>query len=591
MPIVQHQIRTGSVTTSVTSDAGSGAGNLVSLNANGNITVNAPSNPVDWQRFEHHIVALGAARTVTFGGGYVTSGPSLGPWSLTRGQVLVARSTYIGNRNNSSDQLTPAWALEYVGITDTLTAPNLHASTHATGGTDPITPGNIGAATSGHSHTAAGVGAVPQLTERAVSANATAVSGEFVFVTAGAGTKQVTLPAATVGATVGVKKADTGAGVVLVAAAGTDTWVNGGNASRQLNIQDEQVIVYCYQAGQWTTVDQGFSTYWGDTRYAPQTRSITAGTGLTGGGNLQADRSLAVSFGSSSTTVAAGDHTHAAAYQPLDSDLTTIAGLAATTDNVIQSVGSAWASRTPAQLKSTLALVKGDVGLGSVDNTADSAKPVSTAQQTALDAKLDAIKTSSTKTANYTLVDADHQRLVMFNSASNLTATLPAAAGRTGTRFIIKKIGTGTLTIDPNGTETIDGALTEVISVSNGFRVIESDGTGWQVIGGRIDPVVATLANVGNGGTISINAAQASVYRVSTTGATATLAVPTNSVDADVVNVEVLATAALTLSLNASIVNCSGATFPASVAINKRAFLGLRCISSTWYLLAYSVEP
>ena len=32
-------------------------------------------------------------------------------------------------------------------------------------------------------------------------------------------------------------------------------------------------------------------------------------------------------------------------------------------------------------------LVKGDVGLGSVDNTADSAKPVSTAQQTALDLK------------------------------------------------------------------------------------------------------------------------------------------------------------------------------------------------------------
>lgn len=34
-------------------------------------------------------------------------------------------------------------------------------------------------------------------------------------------------------------------------------------------------------------------------------------------------------------------------------------------------------------------LAKGDVGLGSVDNTADSAKPVSTAQQTALNAKVD----------------------------------------------------------------------------------------------------------------------------------------------------------------------------------------------------------
>mgnify|MGYP001569000268 CR=1 FL=1 len=42
---------------------------------------------------------------------------------------------------------------------------------------------------------------------------------------------------------------------------------------------------------------------------------------------------------------------------------------------------------TIANLKTGLALVKGDVGLGSVDNTADTAKPVSTAQQTALDLK------------------------------------------------------------------------------------------------------------------------------------------------------------------------------------------------------------
>jgi hypothetical protein len=82
--------------------------------------------------------------------------------------------------------------------------------------------------------------------------------------------------------------------------------------------------------------------------------------------------------------------------QPLDSDLTTIAGLTATTDNVIQSVAGAWASRTPAQLKSTLALAKADVGLGNVDNTADSAKPVSTAQQTALDGKAALVHTHAT---------------------------------------------------------------------------------------------------------------------------------------------------------------------------------------------------
>jgi len=50
-----------------------------------------------------------------------------------------------------------------------------------------------------------------------------------------------------------------------------------------------------------------------------------------------------------------------AAYQPLDSDLTTIAGLTATAGNTIQSVGGAWASRTPSQVKATLAIAIGDV--------------------------------------------------------------------------------------------------------------------------------------------------------------------------------------------------------------------------------------
>src|SRR3546814_18677951 len=41
-----------------------------------------------------------------------------------------------------------------------------------------------------------------------------------------------------------------------------------------------------------------------------------------------------------------------------------------------------------AELKTLLALVKGDVGLGNVDNTSDANKPVSSAQQTALDLKI-----------------------------------------------------------------------------------------------------------------------------------------------------------------------------------------------------------
>jgi hypothetical protein len=75
--------------------------------------------------------------------------------------------------------------------------------------------------------------------------------------------------------------------------------------------------------------------------------------------------------------------------QPLDSDLTAIAGLSPTNDDVLQRKSGAWTNRTPAQLKADLTLTKSDVGLSNADNTSDASKPVSTATQTALNAKAD----------------------------------------------------------------------------------------------------------------------------------------------------------------------------------------------------------
>ena len=76
-----------------------------------------------------------------------------------------------------------------------------------------------------------------------------------------------------------------------------------------------------------------------------------------------------------------------AAKQPLDTDLTTIAALSPGSDAVIQRKVGMWVASTPTEYKADLALTKGDVGLGNVTNTSDAAKPVSTAQQTALDLK------------------------------------------------------------------------------------------------------------------------------------------------------------------------------------------------------------
>lgn len=69
--------------------------------------------------------------------------------------------------------------------------------------------------------------------------------------------------------------------------------------------------------------------------------------------------------------------------QPKDSDLTAIAGLAPSNDDIIQRKAGAWINRTMAQLKTDLVLVKADVGLGNADNTSDANKPVSTAQAAA----------------------------------------------------------------------------------------------------------------------------------------------------------------------------------------------------------------
>jgi hypothetical protein len=52
------------------------------------------------------------------------------------------------------------------------------------------------------------------------------------------------------------------------------------------------------------------------------------------------------------------------ALQPLDADLTTIAGLTATSDNFLQAKSSAWASRTPTQVTADLTAMVGDSGAG-----------------------------------------------------------------------------------------------------------------------------------------------------------------------------------------------------------------------------------
>jgi hypothetical protein len=95
--------------------------------------------------------------------------------------------------------------------------------------------------------------------------------------------------------------------------------------------------------------------------------------------------------------------------QAANANLTAIAGLTPTDNDLLQRKAGAWVNRTPAQVKTDLALTKTDVGLANVDNTSDASKPVSTATQTALNGKENTITAGTT--AQYYRGDKSFQTL------------------------------------------------------------------------------------------------------------------------------------------------------------------------------------
>lgn len=67
---------------------------------------------------------------------------------------------------------------------------------------------------------------------------------------------------------------------------------------------------------------------------------------------------------------------------------------------------------------------------------------------------------------------------------AGITITLPPAADATGHIYFIKKIDSSAnvVTIDPSGSETIDGGLTAVLTVQYEAITIQSDGTEWWIL-------------------------------------------------------------------------------------------------------------
>ena len=110
-------------------------------------------------------------------------------------------------------------------------------------------------------------------------------------------------------------------------------------------------------------------------------------------------------------------------------------------------------------------ITKSMVGLGNVDNTSDANKPVSTATQTALDAKASTADLNSAllysfnnKISSYTLVLSDATNMVEMESSSATTVTVPtnsSVAFPIGTTVDIFQKGTGQVTVSASGGVTI----------------------------------------------------------------------------------------------------------------------------------------
>jgi hypothetical protein len=90
--------------------------------------------------------------------------------------------------------------------------------------------------------------------------------------------------------------------------------------------------------------------------------------------------------------------------------------------------------------------------------------------------------TLTTKTANFT---ASIDNVILCDATSGaITITLPTATSNANKIYSVKKIdnSANTVTIDGNASETIDGALTQVISSQYDCLTIMCDGSAWYII-------------------------------------------------------------------------------------------------------------
>lgn len=90
------------------------------------------------------------------------------------------------------------------------------------------------------------------------------------------------------------------------------------------------------------------------------------------------------------------------------------------------------------------------------------------------------IRNIKTVTSNYPVIP--HDDVILVDAPLAAIVTLPSAIGLLGYNFVIKNMGTTSVTIVDASEETIDGSSSQVISQQYNSLTLVSNNTNWMVI-------------------------------------------------------------------------------------------------------------
>lgn len=288
--------------------------------------------------------------------------------------------------------------------------------------------------------------------------------------------------------------------------------------------------------------------------------------------------------------------TDLAAKQPLDSDLTAIAALTATTDNFMVAAGSAWASRTPAQAKTSLAITEADVsGL-----VADLAGKVSAANSTltGVTTFADAVVCTPFALTDGATINTDASQGAIFRVtlAGNRTMAVPTnpvdgqeityelLQDATGGRTITWATGTGGFAFDTLSAPTLTLTPSKRDFVS---FIYNSTATRWQYCAPPTSGWADRIETLTDGTSVSPNAnngfTQAGIWVCAT--ATPTLFAPANGSQGQIYRAIINASGAIrVITLSGFVASTDDPTSSVTIASGKWMSLLFEYISAVGWL-------